>query len=389
MRPVVKSVNYKNQVFLFLRMAFKIVQEHGHARTGLLATRHGKIKTPFFMPVATKGALKHIAFHELKKLKTRAVISNAFLLSIKPGLDTIKKAGGLHRFVNWDGVMFTDSGGFQMLSDDFLLGVTEEGILFRNPFSKSKMKITPERVAQIQQALKSDVAMILDDVPKHTDSPQRVKESFEHTNAWTLRFLKAHTDKKQMVFGIAQGGHDHNLRKKSAEFLNEIAVDGIAIGGLCIGESLAQMHATLAVLMKYLRNDRPRYLMGVGSPVDILKSIGMGVDIFDSCFPTRNARHGEAYTCTGKIAIKRIIYSDDLGPLDKKCVCDTCSRHSKAYLHHLYKTKEVLAERLLSVHNVFFIQDIVAQARHAIAEKNYPRFAAQFIKAYEANKKSI
>ncbi|MBI2107558.1 tRNA guanosine(34) transglycosylase Tgt [Candidatus Woesearchaeota archaeon] len=336
--------------------------------------------------MATKGAIKHISFSEAKSLGINAVISNAFLLSIKPGTDFIKSAGGIHEFVNYDGVIFTDSGGFQMLSDDFLIGINEEGVVFRNPYSGEKMKITPEKVAQIEQELKSDVAMILDDVPKHTDSKERIAQSFNNTIEWTKRFLKAHSDRKQLVFGIAQGGHDASLRRKSCEFLNKADVDGCAIGGLCIGEPLEKMHKTIQVCAKTLDEGRPRYLMGVGSPVELLKSIGEGIDIFDSAFPTRNARHGDAYTRKGKISISNASFSKDMKPLDAKCRCEACRNCTRAYINHLYRTKEILAERLLTMHNLFFMNDMIKEAKTAIKENNLEKYTKNFIRDYESRR---
>jgi len=367
-------------------MSFKITSKNKKARTGILSTRHGRIETPFFMPVATKGAIKHIAFSDISKVKTRAVISNAFLLSIKPGVEFIKKIGGLHKFVNWDGVIFTDSGGFQMLSGDFLVSVNGEGIVFRNPFNGQKIKITPEIVAEIQQGLKSDVAMILDDVPRHDDGEQRIVQSFNNTIDWTKRFLKVHNDRKQLVFGIAQGGHSRKLRKKSCEFLNGIDVDGYAIGGLCIGEPLNQMHETLDYSLKCLNKNKPRYLMGVGSPVDIVLAIEKGVDIFDSAFPTRNARHGDAYTFNGKLSISNAGFFKDTKPIDLKCRCETCKNNTRSYIHHLFKTKEVLAEQLLTIHNIFFMQSLIECAGIAIKENSFEKFRKNFIKDYEAKR---
>ena len=365
-------------------MPFKIIHENNNARIGKLKTRHGAIETPFFMPVATKGAIKHIAFSELKNLKIKSVISNAFLLYLKPGIEYLKSVGGLHKFVNFNGVIFTDSGGFQMLDDNFLIKVNGKGVIFRNPYSGEKMKITPEMIAVIQQELKSDVAMILDDVPKHDGSAERIKQSCKNTIGWTKRFLKVHRDKKQLVFGIAQGSHNIDLREKSCKFLNNIEVDGYAIGGLCIGEPLYQMHKTLSNCAKLLNKGKPRYLMGVGSPVDVVKSIGEGIDIFDSCFPTRNARHGDAYTRNGKLSISNSGFSGDSGPLDNRCRCETCMNSSRAYIHHLYKTKEILAERLLTIHNLFFIQEIIECSKIAIKENAFEKFRKKFISEYEA-----
>lgn len=349
-------------------MSYTIKGEDGKARSGILRTKSGEIQTPFFMNVATKGAVKHVSSHELKKLGTSAIISNAFILSLKPGIPLIQEKGGLHTFMNFDGTIFTDSGGFQMINPELLLGVDKEGITFRNPFSGEKKKMTPEKVAEIQQGLGSDVAMILDFMPLHDDDPSRVAESLKYTMNWTERFLKTHKDEKQLIFGIAQGGHDPILRKKSCGHLNELNIPGFGIGGLCIGESLAQMHKTLEVCTSTLDKRKPRYLMGVGSPLELLKSIQQGVDIFDSCFPTRNARHGEAYTSKGKVPIKKAMYAKEDAPLDDDCECEACSHYSKAYIHHLYRTKEVLAERLLTIHNIFFIQTLMKKARIAIQE---------------------
>lgn len=367
-------------------MPFKTASQSKSARTGILKTRHGEIETPFFMPVATKGAIKHISFSEAKGIGINAVISNAFLLSIKPGVEQIKSAGGIHNFANFNGVIFTDSGGFQMLSDDFLISVNEEGVIFRNPYSGEKMKITPEKIAEIEQDIKSDVAMILDDVPKHSDSKERIAQSFSNTIGWTKRFLKAHKDKKQLVFGIAQGGHDAKLRKKSCEFLNKADVDGCAIGGLCIGEPLEKMHKTIQICAKTLNESKPRYLMGVGSPVELLKSIGEGIDIFDSAFPTRNARHGDAYTRKGKISISKSQFSKDKKPLDEKCGCEACKNHTRSYLNHLYRTKEILVERLLTIHNLYFLNDIIKEAKTAIKDNNFEKFTKGFIRDYESKR---
>lgn len=365
---------------------FKTTSQFKSARIGILKTRHGPIETPFFMPVATKGAIKHISFSEAKSLGINAVIANAFLLSIKPGAEYIKSVGGIHKFVNFNSVIFTDSGGFQMLSEDFLIGVDEEGVTFKNPYSGEKMKITPEKVAEIEQELKSDVAMILDDVPKHNDSKERIAQSFKNTIEWTKMFLKAHNDNKQLVFGIAQGGHDLKLRKKSCEFLNKSDVDGCAIGGLCIGEPLEKMHRTIKICTENLNENKPRYLMGVGSPFELLKSIGEGIDIFDSAFPTRNARHGDAYTRKGKISISKSQFSKDKKPLDEKCECEACKNQTRAYISHLYRTKEILAERLLTIHNLYFLNDIINEAKIAIKENNWDKFVKNFIRDYEAKR---
>lgn len=367
-------------------MTYTINAEEGRARSGILKTRSGKIETPFFMTVATKGAVKHVSSQELEKLKTEAIISNAFILSLKPGIQIIKEKGGLHKFMNFKGVIFTDSGGFQMINPELLLGTDKEGITFRNPFSGEKKKITPEDVADIQQGLGSDVAMILDFMPLHDDNSKRVEESLRLTMNWTERFLKMHKDEKQLVFGIAQGGHDEKLRKKSCEHLNSLDIAGSAIGGLCIGESLQQMHRTLEICTSTLDNGKPRYLMGVGSPLEILKSVQQGIDIFDSCFPTRNARHGEAYTSKGKVSIKKTIHANDDNPLDDECACGACTHHSRAYIHHLYRTKEVLAERLLTIHNIFFIQSLMEKARQAIKENSLNSLIEQTAQYYETQR---
>jgi len=357
---------------------FKIKASQGSARAGTLKTSHGKLKTPFFMPVATKGAVKWVSNHELEETETDCIICNVYLFSIRPGLEIIKKAGGIHDFIGWKKGIFTDSGGFQTLSKQFLIEVSEDGVKFRNPFDKSERFLTPEKAIQIQNTLGSDVAMCLDDVPLHKSTASRAKESAERTTRWAERCKKAHKNKKQLLFGICQGALNEKLREKSAKEIDKLDFDGNALGGLCIGETVAERNKMVKISNSQFQENKPRYLMGVGSPKDILKCISLGVDIFDSCFPARIARHRTAMTSKGNINILNARFAKDFEPLDKECDCFTCQNHSKAFIRHLVKTKEENGQRLLSIHNIAFVQALVKKARHAIEEQKFDKLVKKY-----------
>jgi len=363
-------------------VTFKIIAQTGKARCGQLKTKHGIVNTPAFMPVATKGSVKHIIPKELEEHGAQAIISNAFVLSLKPGLEVIKKHGGLHDFMKWNNTIFTDSGGFQMLLPSFFISKNDEGINFRNPFDGKKLFATPESIAEIQQAVGSDVAMVLDDVVQHTATRKEAEIAVKHTTEWTKRFLKAHTKKGQLVFGITQGGMFEDLRKKSAKEINKLKLDGIAIGGLCIGEDLKKMHKMLKASILEIDTKKPRYLMGVGSPIDLLESIEQGVDIFDSVMPTRNARHNELLTSAGKMAIDKKEFCHDKKPIDAECDCFVCKTYTRAYIHHLARCKEELGERLNSHHNIHFIQKLMKDSREAINKGRFSEFKNKFLKKY-------
>jgi queuine tRNA-ribosyltransferase len=357
---------------------FKIIATDGKARAGALHTAHGAIETPLFMPVATKAALKWVSLAECSAAEIECFIANAYLLSLQPGLAVIKKAGGLHGFMNWSKGIFTDSGGFQVLSEEFLLKINDNGVFFRNPFDKSRSFLSPEKCIEIQNALGSDVAMCLDDVPLHGSSAKRIAESAARTFQWAKRCKETHKSKKQLLFGICQGGTIEKLRRKSAEQISSIDFDGIALGGLCIGEPKQKMLRMVSLSNKIIPPEKPRYLMGVGSPKELLQCIALGIDVFDSCFPTRTARHGLAFTEKGNIDVCKSAFKFDFNPLDAKCACPVCTQHSRAYLHHLFKVKEENSKMLLSVHNLHFTANLVKQAREAIRERKFGQLVKRF-----------
>ncbi|MCR4335177.1 MAG: tRNA guanosine(34) transglycosylase Tgt [archaeon] len=351
--------------------SFKINAVCGKARTGQLFTEHEAIETPFFMPVATKGSVKMLSHEEVESTGTQCMISNAFVLSMKPGMEIIKKFNGLHNFMGWEKGLFTDSGGFQVLSDEFCLKLEEKGVWFRNPYTGKKMLFTPEESIAIQNTLGSDVAMCLDDVPKAGASLERIEEATQRTFEWAQRCKEAHKNKKQKLFGIVQGGISKKLREKSAEQITSLDFDGYALGGLAIGEPLSKMNTIIDYTIPFTPEEKPRYLMGVGSTKEIVKAIAMGVDCFDSAFPTRTARHGKVFTLKGEYNISTVKNKFDKNPLDKKCECFVCKRFSKAYLHHLFKTKEENSQKWLTYHNVYFLQNLIREIREDIKEGKF------------------
>ncbi|MEM4256786.1 MAG: tRNA guanosine(34) transglycosylase Tgt [Candidatus Diapherotrites archaeon] len=345
---------------------FKILAESGKARVGLLETSHGKINTPFFMPVATKGSVKHLSMQELEKIGIECLISNSFLLSLKPGVEIIEEFGGIHNFISWQKPIFTDSGGFQVLNNDFVFSIDDNGVKFKDPFSGKNIFFTPEHAISIQNKIGSDVAMCLDDVPKATDSINRVEEAVERTFLWAKRCLDAHSNKKQLIFGICQGATNKKLREKSAKQISSLDFDGYAIGGLAIGETKEKMFNAVNYALPYLPKEKPRYLMGIGSIQELRKSISLGIDCFDSCFATRTGRHGRAFTTNGNINIGSSVFKHDKKPIEKNCTCLVCKNYSRAYIHHLFKTKEENAGKYLSYHNLRFIQLELEKIREEI-----------------------
>lgn len=363
---------------------FKLLKSQGNARIGKLLTAHGEIETPFFMPVATKGATKNLSFDDLHSTGTNAIISNAFLLSLKPGLEIIKQFGGLHKFINWNKVIFTDSGGFQILLPNFIIKIDDGGVTFRSPFDGAKIFLTPENAIQIENSLGSDVAMCLDDVPHMHKTRHQVEDSVKRTTLWAERCLQEHKNKKQLLFCINQGGTHNDLREKSIQSLLEFKFDGMALGGLSIGEEKKHMLDTIDFCNKIIPEKLPRYLMGVGSPLEIIESIDRGIDIFDSCFLTRMGRHGQVFSSNGKFDITAPKFSSDKNSLDKECKCFVCKQFSRAYLHHLIRTSEPTVLHYISFHNVFFVQNLIKEAKLAIKEQRFDKFKTNFVKKYTA-----
>jgi queuine tRNA-ribosyltransferase len=360
---------------------FQITHKSASARNGVLKTAHGKLLTPMFMPVATKGAVKFADFSDLKAMKTQCVISNSLLLYLRPGLETINAAGGLHRFMHWDKGIFTDSGGFQVLDDYLLEKTTDDGAHFKSPYDGKRYVLTPELSVGIQQTIGSDVAMVLDDVAKHDAPRETVIDKLKRTMLWSERFKiehdKADPKGRQLVFGIVQGQKHSDLRKKSIEFLRKMDFDGMALGGLAIGEPMSTMHDVIRFSARYMPKDRPRYLMGVGSPVDIVKAVGMGVDVFDSTMPTRNARHGTLFTWKGNLRIDKRDNGESL-PIDPECDCYVCRSFTRGYIKHLLRMNEPTGKKLATYHNLWWMQSLVRRCREAIEEGKYASFQKRF-----------
>ncbi|MFW9875560.1 MAG: tRNA guanosine(34) transglycosylase Tgt [Candidatus Thorarchaeota archaeon] len=360
------------------------------ARIGELETNHGIVETPAFMPVATKGYVKTVTPDELKELGTSVLIANSFLLYLRPGLDVIKDSGGLHKFMNWERTIFTDSGGFQMIRPDFHAQVDPRGITFRSPFDGEKHLFTPEKCIETQIDLGIDIAMMLDHCAEFGSSIESVKIATENTNAWGKRSMDKITELREennnqllQPYGIVQGGIDKKLREWSAKTITELDFDGFAIGGLSIGESKETMYEILKIQVPLLPFEKPRYLMGVGSPEDILQSIGLGVDIFDSVFPTRNARHGTIHTKNGNININRAPFSNQQTLLEDDCECYTCkSGFTRAYINHLLKNYSILGMRLATIHNLYFLQKLIKQSKERIRDGTFFTFKNDFLQRF-------
>lgn len=355
------------------------------ARCGELKLAHATVKTPFFMPVATKGSVKLLSLEEVEEFGVRCMISNSFIFYLRPGLETIQRAHGLHKFMGWKHGLFTDSGGFQILDDTFLHSRSEEGVILNNPFNNNSHELyTPEKAMHVQNILGSDVAMVLDDVPKFGTTRPFIAETLARTLKWAQRCKKAHANDSQLVFGISQGGTYTDLRKKGIAALNKLNFDGIALGGMAIGEPKEVMQKVIDSVRKDIPENKPVYVMGLGSPEDIIRAIHSGIDVFDSCFPTRIARHGSALTWKGRVSIENLKYQHDFTPLDASCDCMACTQHTKAYVHHLCKNKEETGFRLLTHHNLYFVQKLIEQSRQAIEEGTFSAFATKFLKEFNA-----
>jgi len=364
-------------------MTFELVhvdKETG-ARAGILRTPHGDVETPFFMPVATRGTVKTLAPEEIPG---DVLIANSFHLSMKPGVEAIKEQGGLHGFMRWNRPIFTDSGGFQIIRENFFRKITDDGLHYVAPDTGERKILTPEAIMDVQEEIGSDIAMVLDDCPPYPSDRKRIEASVRRTALWAERSIEHHreTGGKKLVFAIVQGGLDEGLRRESAKSLTSLDFDGFAIGGLSIGETKEEMSRVTKLTASLLPANRPRYLMGVGSPLELLDSMASGVDIFDSVFPTRNARHGTMYTMAGKYGINSRRNLTEYGPLEDGCGCYTCRNYSRSYVSHLMREKEMLGMRLASIHNLYFIRRIMREAREAILEDRFGRFTEEFTENY-------
>jgi queuine tRNA-ribosyltransferase len=359
--------------------AFEVHARDGAARTGTLTTPHGDVPTPTFMPVGTQGSVKSLSPNEVAATGARIVLGNTYHLWLRPGADLIARAGGLHKFARWPHAMLTDSGGFQAFSLAERRTSSEEGFVFRSHLDGSKRALSPEVAMKVQGEIGADIAMQLDICPPGDAPRKEVEEACARTTRWARRCLAAKRE-DQAVFGIVQGGTHVDLRKSHAEELGAMAFDGLALGGFSVGEPIADMHAALGEVAGALDPARPRYLMGVGTPRDLVVAIGAGVDMFDCVLPTRNARNGQALLQRGKIVIKQARYKEDPLPLDPTCACPACAGgFSRAYLRHLYIAGEILVLRLISEHNLHLYGRLVREAREAIAAGTYASFARRWL----------
>ena len=366
---------------------FNIIAKQGLARLGRLNTPHGDIRTPAFMPVGTVGTVKAMHPESVKALGADIILGNTYHLMLRPTAERVAKLGGLHQFMNWQGPILTDSGGFQVMSLAKLRKITEEGVKFQSHLDGDTIMLTPERSIEIQHLLGADITMMFDECTPFPATHEVAKVSMELSMRWGERSKKAFSNYKSsttnyLLFGIVQGGIYADLREQSAVALKQIGFDGYAIGGLAVGEGQALMVQTLDVTMPHLPDDKPRYLMGVGRPDDILLAVMRGVDMFDCVIPTRSGRTARAYTFSGEMNVKNAAFADDPAPLEPGCPCRLCTQYSRAYLHHLFKADEMLGAMLLTEHNLTFYQRLMQGVRDAISNATLDSFAAGLLAAY-------
>lgn len=353
------------------------------ARAGMLTTPHGNVPTPAFLPVGSQGTVKTLTPDELKSLGVRMILANTYHLYLRPGVETISKLGGLHRFMSWDGPILTDSGGFQVFSLGHLRRISDEGALFRSHVDGSEHFLTPEFAIEIQEQLGADIIMVLDECPPYGEDFQSIQKAMERSHLWAERCRQKHKKKGQALFGIVHGGTFAELRRQSAGFLTSLDFPGYAIGGLSLGEPKELMHSMLDETVPLLPEDKPRYLMGVGSPEDLVECVARGVDMFDSALPTRLGRNGAVFTRHRRYNIGNARFKQKKGPIDPDCDCYTCRTFSAAYLHHLFKAQELLAYRLATIHNVRFIVRLMEQMRCSILDGTFSSFREDFIQGYQ------
>jgi queuine tRNA-ribosyltransferase len=351
-------------------------------RLGKIATSHGEVTTPVFMPVGTQASVKTLSPADLREIGAEIILSNTYHLFLRPGHELIRDFGGLHGFMNWDRPVLTDSGGFQVFSLAELRKVTDEGVTFQSHVDGgAKHFITPEYAVEIQEALGADIIMAFDECIPYPATRDYAQESMDRTHRWAKRCREAKKETGQALFGIVQGGMYPDLRKRSAETLVDIAFEGYAIGGLSVGETKPLMYEMIEATEPHLPADKPRYLMGVGTPEDLVEGVDRGIDMFDCVMPTRNARNGTFFTSFGKMAIRNSRYERDKGPLDPECGCYTCRTFSRAYLRHLFNAGEVLALRLGTIHNLTFYLGLMCRIRKSIEEGRFKEFKKQFLEA--------
>ena len=347
------------------------------ARRGRIETPHGSVETPAFMPVGTAGTVKAMTPDEVAGLGFEMILGNTYHLALRPGEQVVRRLGGLHRFMDWPKSILTDSGGFQVLSLAERRDIDDDGVAFRSHLDGSLLRMTPERSMEIQEALGSDVVMAFDDCPPLPSPRERLVAAVDRTTRWAQRCRDRFPQDGRALFGIVQGGDQKDLRERSAAAIQAVGFDGYAIGGVSVGESAALSRDVVRLTAPMLPTSRARYLMGMGTPLDLVEMIGLGIDLFDCVLPTRNARNGSLFTSTGRVQIKRAEYRDDERPLDEACGCETCRRYSRAYLRHLFVSGEILGLRLNTLHNLHHYARLTADARRAIEEGRYAAFQAE------------
>ncbi len=362
------------------------IDKNSGARRGVVHTPHGDIQTPIFMPVGTLATVKAMSPEELKEdVKAQIILANTYHLYLRPGHELVKEAGGLHKFMNWDRPILTDSGGFQVFSLSGLRKITEEGVIFNSHLDGSKHIFTPEKVMEIEEALGADIIMAFDECCPYPSDYEYTKKSMERTTRWAIRCKEAHKTENQGLFGIIQGGFYKDLREKSAEDLIKLDFPGYAIGGISVGEPKEEFLDILRFTTPLMPENKPRYLMGVGTPDYLIESALSGIDMCDCVLPTRLARHGTAMTSKGKLVIRNQNYARDWNKLDEECDCYTCKNYTRAYLRHLIKTNEILGMRLLSLHNLRFLTKLMERVRIEIEHDNLLAFREEFYKKYGYN----
>ncbi|WP_457567214.1 tRNA guanosine(34) transglycosylase Tgt [Desulfurobacterium sp.] len=367
---------------------FEILETDKNARTGILHGTHGTTETPCFMPVATAGAVKGVRWEEIKASGFSLVLSNIYHLYLRPGIELIEKAGGIHKFTGWKGLILTDSGGFQVFSLGDLVKLTEEGVHFRSHIDGSKHFFSPELVVEYEEKIGVDIGMVLDECTPYPATREYAKHSLERTYRWAKRSIEARTTDNTALFGIVQGGTFDDLRILSAKLTSDLPFDGIAIGGLSVGEPKEDMYRITSLIAPLLPYPKPRYLMGVGKPEDIVVAVEHGIDMFDCVMPTRNARNGTLFTWKGKLNIKSARYKNDERPVDENCDCYTCRNFSRAYLRHLFASKEINALILNSIHNLHFYAKLMEKMRDAIKNRQFKEFKKEFFSAYKTDGES-
>jgi queuine tRNA-ribosyltransferase len=358
-----------------------------HARRGRMTTRRGHvIETPVFMPVGTIATVKAMDPLEVAGLGYKLILGNTYHLMLRPGTEVVGLHGGLHGFMDWGGSILTDSGGFQIFSLAHRRKISEDGVRFRNHINGDLAELTPESCIGVQEALGSDIMMVLDECPPHDAKPNYMRDSVDRTTRWAERCLEARSDSGGALFGIVQGGLDVQMRLQHLETLSKLGFDGLALGGLSVGEGAEAMDVVLAEVAQRMPEHTPRYLMGVGLPQDIIRAVGRGIDMFDCVVPTRNARNGHLFTWSGPIQIRHAAHTKDTGPIEPQCACPACSRFSRAYLRHLYQSDEILGMRLNTLHNLTFYAELMNRIRKAIEADDYGGWAERTLAGLEAGR---